>query len=278
LPALALHALAALSNTCFFPTHKKDRVMSDKQRTLFFAAYFSELETIKNFANSPIDLDLIVPIDQNYRQWNEQTEIKISVLEILRMVYDLFIDLKDRTSLYSEIKINPKRIFQKAQQSIDCLNEKFGLQESIPDIDYGKYVKLIYDLQENTWIDSDEYNEFQNKGYRKIDLDLINEGMKRNVKDIIKLLQQGANPYIDPYDGNTESALIDSLQSAKSFYFNNFCELYQSYLDNSSDDLRQQDCYRYLWQLYGVASSAEMIRTIKNYTRPEFLDSRQSRI
>ena len=112
--------------------------MSDKQRTLFFAAYFSELETIKKFANSPIDLDLIVPIDQNYRQWNEQTEIKISVLEILRMVYDSFIDLSNKASLDSEIKINPKSIFQRTQQSIEWINEKFGLQESITDIDYGK--------------------------------------------------------------------------------------------------------------------------------------------
>jgi len=252
--------------------------MCDKQRELFFAAYFSELETIKKFANSPIDLDLILPIDQNYWQWNEQTEIKISVLEILRMVYDSFIDLSNKASLDSEIKINPKSIFQRTQQSIEWINEKFGLQESITDIDYGKYIKIIFDLQENTWIDSDEYNEFQNKGYRKIDLDLINEGMKRNVKDAIKLLQQGANPYIDPYDGNVPSALIDSLQSAKSFYFNNFCELYQTYLDNSHHDLKKTDFYKYLWQLYGVASSAEMIRTIKRYTRPEYLDSKQDKI
>jgi hypothetical protein len=252
--------------------------MSDKQRELFFAAYFSEFDTIKEYVNSPIDLDLVVLINQNYQQWNGQKEIKTSVLEILKMVYDSLIDLKNKTSLNSEIKINPKSIFQKTQQSIDWINEKFGLQESIPDLDYGKYVKLIYDLQENTWIDSDEYSEFQNNGYRKIDLDLINEGMKRNVKDAIKLLQRGANPYIDPYDGNTASALIDSLQSAKSFYFNNFCGLYQPYLDNSFHDFKKADCYKYLWQLYGVASSAEMIRTIKKYTSPEYLDSRQSRI
>jgi hypothetical protein len=252
--------------------------MSDKQRTLFFAAYFIEPETIKRFVNSPIDLDLNVPIDQNYRQWNGQTEIKTSVLEILRMVHDSFFDLSDKSSLGTYIKINPKNIFQKTQQSIDWINKKFGLQKSISALNYGKYVKLIYDLPENTWIDSEEYSEFQNNGYRKIDLDLINEGIKRNIKDVIKLLHQGANPYIDPFDGNTASALIDSLQSAESLYFNNFCELYQTYLDNSSGDLRQKNCYKYLWQLYGVASSAEMIRTIKKYTSPEYFNAKQGNI
>ncbi len=231
---------------------------------ILLAAYYAEIDTLNRLIKSTNDLNFELDLGDRY-PYQKGNIMKLSVFHILEMNLHAWKDTKHLTELKHKKNINPKANYEKSLDCITILANQFP-DYTITTIEYQKYIQLIYDLDEsNQWIDDETMQEYELEGYRRIDLELINAGIIRNEKKLIELLEQGASPMIDPFDKTDVSALIDSLESADSFYFIDFTYDHLNKI-NSLDKIDKRKPIDLLKDLYGCASSARILDIIGEFT------------
>ncbi len=231
---------------------------------IILAAYYAEIDTLNTLIMSTDDLDFELDLGDRY-PYQKGNIMKLSVFHILEMNLQAWLNIKNLTELKNEKNINPKAFYEKTLDCVIILAKRFP-NYKITTIEYQKYIQLIYELDElNHWINDETMREYELEGYRRIDLELINAGMSRNEKIMITLLEQGANPMIDPFDKTEVSALIESLTVADSFYFIDlsYTHLYKI---KSLDTVDKRKPIDLLKNLYGCASSSRMLNIIEEYT------------
>ncbi|TAN11670.1 MAG: hypothetical protein EPN37_17100 [Chitinophagaceae bacterium] len=237
-----------------------------KPSVTFLAFYFSDLGKIEEVVNSENDLTFTFPFPEGYYHWSPLKEITITAGEIVQMTLDAWFDCKEMKTLTHYPEIHPKEIYERTLLVKEWLEE--FMKEKLKEMEYEKYYKFIYALDEDwEWIDEEEMQEFLKEGYRKIDLELINFSQKRNNTKVKELLREGANPNIDPADKMEESEILDFLISKSSFQSLSYDPCFTEFEEKRYDGFQDETEYRMISYLYGVASSDELYRTIIPFSK-----------
>jgi len=235
--------------------------MKQKEFEIFLSAFFSDKKKIDELVVSKNDLDFTFQLSST--ETNAGTkEYKFSVLDILQMNLDSWHSIKDKEELQSIKHISPTLFYQDTLDCIEIILRKF------PDIqyegvEYDKYIKLIFNFEDDEdWFDGNEIEEFEAEGYRRIDLDLINYGVRRNVKKVIELMDKGANPEIDPDDKSSKSEILNILESEDSFHFVNLIACHEQMIKEGCESFTIADFDYLISQLYATASAAKILEII----------------
>jgi len=202
---------------------------SDINADKFEAAFYADLNLVKQLVISKEDLRIAVPIPKDYEwMWNSHS-VYVSVLDMLNWLAFGFYEYHSENEICHNSYdakgkqilndcINPSIIYKNAIECINWICNKFSIVNY--DLkDYSQYRLLRHALFDNEgWFDEDEIIEALQKGFRKIDLELINEAEKGNGISVYSLVKQGANYKIDPDDDTDESSIVSILGSDLSFH------------------------------------------------------------
>ncbi|MFP4023995.1 MAG: hypothetical protein ACLFVR_05665 [Thiohalospira sp.] len=235
--------------------------MNKKQTQIFYAAYFSESENLEQLIQSEKDCVLSIPIPYDQWYWHPQKTIEFTVFEILRMNLEIW-------SYSKEKKDHAKQYYAHTQECIKIINNKFGSNNKIPEINYFKFYKLLWALGEDEeWYEGEQFNELLAIGANEIDIHLYNCAQKRNTEKVLVLLKQGANPYIQFEDEKQykNSLILDSLVSELDFQATHHNSIVNKYLKHGSSIFMNEEIHEYLTSLYGYSSSVYTLDLIENY-------------
>ena len=149
--------------------------------------------------------------------------LKSSIIDILNwqnfVFYEYFNDQQtsyrsiDRYKAEYQVSFNPSLHYKNA---INWLHYFCGLFEiaNYKIVHYSKFRLLRHLLFfDENWLDQDEIVDAIARGFKQIDLDLINEAEKGNAIKVYELVQTGADPDIDPTDSSTISCLLGIIGS-----------------------------------------------------------------
>lgn len=240
--------------------------MNKIHQQLFLAAYFSDLKKLDELLTNASELTLLLNIPPGYGDFGLKI-LPIPVPEILQMNLDFWYPIKDRTELVSpENKgINPQKIYSQTNECLKMLHHKFPNQ-FIEGIDYKKYIKFTFYLEaDEEYIDKEEMLEYINDGCRKIDLDLINAGTKKDIPKLVELLQNGADINVNPFDKNTEQAMYDKVSADASLYSINCIYYYNHFVNSGYKKFSKPDIYNMLGDLYTASSSEKVCSIIDEF-------------
>lgn len=237
--------------------------MTKQKFDILLSAFFSDNERINKLIVFRDDLEIEFEIS-NFRLLSSNRIFRFSVLDILQMNLDTWHSIKVKELLNVNSAINPSALYQDTQHCMDSILSRF------PDIcyngvEYEKYISLILSFEDIEWYDEEELARYEAEGYRRIDLELINYGYRRNVEKVIELLDQGANPMIDPDDNISESVILELLSSKEGLHFNNIVSLHEQKLTKGYESFRRHEAADLITELYTTASSAKVYDTINEY-------------
>lgn len=236
--------------------------MTSKEYQIFIAAFFSEKEKLSELILSEQDLFVTVDIPASEAHENEDS-FKISVVQILQMNLDCWYNLRDKNRLESDYFIKPSEFYKKTQNCFDYLKNIFPKICS-EDINYGVLFDTIYDKDESfDWFTPEERVEFINKGYREIDLDLIEAAIRRNEKKCTELLLNGANPTIDPDEEEEAGVVFSHLGVGCGYHFLEYTPYHKIYDGRLRISLDSTDTYNMISELFMAASSDKLYYLIK---------------
>lgn len=238
------------------------------------SAYYADLNVIKRLVTKENDLHITIPIKDGYfaLYWDKDY-IEINILDILNWaawgLYEYFETDKICRKMYNANKvqvlndcINPAEYYKKVITCIEWICNKFSISNYNLK-DYSQFRTLRHFIFDNEgWMDEDEINDALKKGFRQIDLDLINEAEKGNGIACYELIKKGAYYKIDPIDFTNESIIIEILASDLSFHTLHLI----SYLYNVGK-FNSSDCYDMLSSLYQVGVSNYILDIITMNTK-----------
>jgi len=231
----------------------------DKDILLFKAAYYANLDDFKKMIGKKDDLIIRIPTPSgSYDSYWENKEVKVNLLDILNWSNYAYYEWFERELLTQssidkngiishEISFNASLFYRKIIDCIEWICNEFKIVDNYRLKDYSQYRALrhFFDADEN-WLDENDMHNYLAEGYRKIDLDLINEAEKGNGIAVCHLMKAGANPDIDPIDKDPEiSCVLDMHESASGI---NLAECIGYICDESGFD--KKDCYHMLSCLY----------------------------
>ncbi|HSH51565.1 MAG TPA: hypothetical protein VK982_07565 [Bacteroidales bacterium] len=234
--------------------------MNKKQKQIFFSAYFSEPKNLNQLIQSKNDSLLSIPIPYDQWYWHPQKTIEFNVFEILRMNMEIW-------SYSKEKKDHAKQYYAHTQECIKIINNKFGSDNKIPEINYFKFYKLLWALGEDEEWYEGEFNELLASGANEIDIHLYNCAQKRNTQKVLELLKKGANPYIQFEDEKQykNSLILDSLITELSFQATHYNLIFDYYLQHGSYSFRKDEIHYCFEKLYGYSSSIYTLDLIENF-------------
>jgi hypothetical protein len=234
----------------------------DRDILLFKAAYYADLNAIKSFVNTKDDLQIKIPVKEgDYILYWGSSHVFISILDILNWAAYGFYEYIDRDVVCHKMFdannvqiinncINPARYYEKVMNCIEWICNKFSIiNYTLKDYSRFRLLRHFIDGDEN-YLDENEIKEALQRGFKQIDLDLINEAEKGNGITCYALIKNGANYKIDPIDYSGESLIVGMLDGDLSFHF----LLLISYLHNEKE-FDAADCYDMLSSLYQVGVS-----------------------
>lgn len=202
----------------------------DRNIELFMAAFYADLNSLQTLIIKKTDMQLRISLpDGSYKWYWDNPYVEVNVLDILNWgVYGLYQyydeDLlchnmynAENIQILNEC-INPSMYYYKAIECIDWLCDKFDII-NYQLKDYSRYRTLRHFMDEDeNWLDEDEVKEALGKGFREIDLNLINEAEKGNGASCYSLVKKGACYKIDPADYTEDSLILEILGSDRSFH------------------------------------------------------------
>lgn len=235
----------------------KKNIHADK----FEAAFYADLDLIKQLIKSKKDLNVLVPVPKGYESLWSKPNICVSMLDILNWLAFSFYTYYDEPEICHETYlaeserthrecINPSIIYKKTIDCIDWICNEFSIINY--DLkDYSELRRLRHALfDDEGWLDEDEIEEALQRGFRKIDLDLINEAEKGDGISVYSLVKQGADYKIDPDDDTDQSAIVLILDLDLNFHL----LLVISYLCHR-EEFSFSESYEMLSSLYQTGTS-----------------------
>ncbi len=242
----------------------------DTNIQLFKAAYYADLDALKEIIRNKEDLMIRIPTPGgSYDSYFLNQQVNISVLDILNWSnygyyqwYDKEIYIQrsiDNEGVNHEISFNAALFYQKIIDCIEWICHTFKISDNYQLKDISKYRALRHFLDKNeNWLDDEEMKDYLEQGFRKLDLDLINEAEKCNGIAVYHLMKEGASPYIDPIENDPEESSIFFILDAS-------CGLYAiqsiAYVcDEKGFD--SSDCYHMLASLYQFGVSKYILDII----------------
>ncbi len=253
---------------------KLNKLQQNRNTEIFIAAFYADLNELKKLVINKNDTQIKVEIPEgDYSLYWEKEYFEVNILDILNWAYFGFYEYVGIDNIcHKNINaeniqilndcINPSEYYNKVIECLEWICNKFSIQ-NYSLIDYSKFRTLRHFLlTDENWLDEDEFDEALKRGYKKVDLDLINEAEKGNGIYCYKLVQQGGNYKIDPIDLTDGSAIIEILGIDISFHTLKLI----SYLCNKSE-FDKLNAYEMLASLYQVGVSnyiLDIVTTGKN--------------
>jgi hypothetical protein len=234
----------------------------DRNIKLFRAAFYADLDVLQKIIVNKTDLRVEIPIPKgDYKMFWHKSYVEIDVLDILNWAAFGFYEYIDEERICRRMYdakniqilndcINPSEYYNKVIKCIVWVCDKFSIN-NFQIKDYSRFRLLRHALfDDENWLDEDEMKEALEKGYREIDLNLMNEAEKGNGISCYNLVQKGADYNIDPIDYTDESAIVDILDGDMSFHILKMI----SYL-SEREKWYESDTYHMLSSLYQVGVS-----------------------
>jgi hypothetical protein len=224
----------------------------DKNMQLFRAAYYADIKQLKIILESVEDLhiSLKVPSGDYCSLWKDD-KIDVSVLDILNWHSYAFWDdyeiksykVNGRPIDYA-IGFNPSAFYYRVLEAVEWLCRTFQIKGNYALKDYSHY-QLLQNCTGENWLDEEEVEELLFKGFRRIDIGLVNAAEAGNAKQVYALLKQGASVAIDLFDEKPcVGTVYDSLASDASY--NGIQTI--KYLNEQA--FNSEECYSMLSGLY----------------------------
>jgi hypothetical protein len=217
----------------YYPEEKNNNPLSIplEDAELLIAAFYSEREKLQGKLDTVIDL----------RECSIGFDFEITPHDILIMHRDAHYGMYRKK--------------MKHRQTTETL-KFFNIPENA-EVDYYKYLTAYLYLHDDDWVDESDKKEFLAKGYKAIDIELINCGVKCQLEKVKELLEKGANLYasIEPY---SKSELLCQLSSDNAC----FGIQYFGFLEHKSSEIERNDeMIEFLIKiLVATASSNRMYR------------------
>jgi len=202
----------------------------DRNIELFMAAFYADLDVLQKIIVSRDDMQLRIPLPKgDYKMFWHKSVVEVDVIDILNWAAFGFYEYVNEKSISHRMFdpqnnliindcINPSEYYEKVMNCIVWLCDNFGLNNYATK-DYVRFRPLRHALfDDENWLDEDEMREALEKGFRDIDLNLINEAEKGNGISCYSLVQKGADYKIDPVDYSNRSHIVDILGNDLSFY------------------------------------------------------------
>lgn len=234
--------------------------MSPLELQYFKACYVgnsSELQT--QVLPESVAFSFHFPMTSSYYYNTGRESMTYSPLCILSLAYELW-------QLFREHNWN---INYDATQECKKIERCFELLGVVPGefaVDYYNMYYLKGSLFEGEeWFGDEEQRDLIKAGFRQDDILLFNAAQKCNIELVKELLQKGADPTIDLYNESVENDLINTLNddiSANLLFYEEYYDACHANKKLNDDYARSMLCV-----LFDMASSARLLRLIKNYRK-----------
>lgn len=226
------------------------------------AAFYADLNVLQKLIVSEADMQIKVSFPEgDYKLFWNKSYLEIDVLDILNWAAFGFYEYVNEISISHRMFdpknnliindcINPSEYYDRVMSCIVWLCNNFKIN-NYRTKDYSRFRLLRHALfDDENWLDVDEMKLALEKGFREIDLNLINEAEKGNGVSCYGLIQKGADYKIDPVDCSNRSHIEDILGNDLSFYMlRTISHLSDRTIWNESD------AYQMLSSLYQVGVS-----------------------
>ena len=232
--------------------------MEEKSLKIYKSLFYLNLDSIKNLIQEESDLQLIFPIPLTISY--PESEVKLTVFDILRMKIDIWARVKINDDLKLHTGFLPENIYKKALECKEYLDAKFPDIKS--DFEYVKYRDLMLDFYaDKNYIEEEAFEAYINQGFESLDLELVNAAIARNEALVIDLLKKGADPTVDIFNSDAMIDLMDYLENKESSSFVD----YNSLLMDDFNQYKYVDVFESLSDLYTAASTCKMLLLIGFY-------------
>lgn len=101
--------------------------------------------------------------------------------------------------------------------------------------------------------------EALDRGFKQIDLDLINESEKGNAKQVYQLMLKGANSYINPIDISDESCFENIIGSDWQYH-----SMLTKKIIGEKDSFDSKNCYGIIESLFQAGVSNYILDIVSN--------------
>ena len=239
--------------------------LKEKYLSVFKAAFFSEEDALNELVKNEEDLYFEMEIPKGI-QYFDLTKFEFTVFDILQMNLEVWDFYKEGEYFKDDDSgINPKRFYQQTQSCIKCLKEKFPFVE-VQEVDYAKYIGFLYPItDDDPHFSKEEVDQILKSGVRRLDFDLTEAVISRNINRIKLLLSQGANPNVDIYQDGEPQPNLRRVGMDSSWGFNQHFVDHRNYLNSSPNDYIMDDPYESLSFLYIIASSDRVCRILEEH-------------
>lgn len=236
----------------------KIATMDEKSLKIYKSLFYLNLDSLKTLIQKESDLNLTFSIPENIDY--SEFSVKLTVFDILRMEIDIWarVNTHDNLKLYTGFL--PENIYKRALECKKYLDIKFP--DFNTDFEYVKHRGLMLDFYANkNYINEETFNNFLNKGFKSIDLELVNAAIARDEALIIDLLKSGANPMINISNSDATIGLLNYLEIKEAASFME----YNRHLMEDFNEYEYSDVFESLSDLYAASSSSKMLLLIGFY-------------
>ena len=232
--------------------------MDEKSLKIYKSLFYLNLDSLKTLIQEESDLNLTFSIPENIDY--SEFSVKLTVFDILRMEIDIWARVNTHEDLKLITGFLPENIYKRALECKKYLEAKFP--DFNADFEYVKHRDLMLDFYaDKNYIDKETFNDFINKGFQSIDLELVNAAIARNEALVIDLLKSGANPTINISNGNSTISLLDYLEIMEA---SSFIE-YNRHLMDNFNEYEYGDVFESLSDLYTASGNSKILLLIGFY-------------
>lgn len=232
--------------------------MDEKSLKIYKSLFYLNLESLKTLIQEESDLNLTFPIPENIDY--SEFFVKLTVFDILRMEIDIWARVNTHENLKLITGFLPENIYNRVLECKKYLDTKFP--DFKADFEYIKHRDLMLDFYANkNYIDEETFNNFINKGFQSVDLELVNAAIARDEALVIDLLKSGANPTINISNSDVTISLLDYMEIKEA---TSFME-YNRHLMDDFNEYEYPDVFESLSDLYTASSNSKILLLIGFY-------------
>ncbi|NEW78867.1 MAG: hypothetical protein GZ086_05465 [Gelidibacter sp.] len=232
--------------------------MKEKSLKIYQSLFYLNLDSLKNLIQEESDLHLIFPVPKEIAY--PESFVKLTVFDILRMKIDIWAQVNIQENLELLTGFLPEKIYKRALECKEYLDHKFP--DFNADFEYVKHRDLMLDsLANKNDIEGEVFNDYINRGFESLDLELVNAVIARNEDLVIDLLKSGANPTIKLSHINPTIDIMNYLAHEVSYYFMKYDDL----LMTDFNQYEHKNVFNRLSGLYAAASTSKMLLLIDFY-------------
>ena len=197
--------------------------MNKKQPVdLFKAAFYADLDTIKQTVKEEEDLVLHIPVPEgSYKLFWKEDVMRCSILDMLNWIGWGIYPFYEQDNLFKTNSnpgdLYPRTYYHNTVACIDWICKRFSIcNYKLKDYSYFRPLRHFL-FEGEGWMNDSDISEALAAGYRLMDLELMNLAACGNGIACYKAIKRGANYRIDLLNRGSGGDIEDMLSSAASY-------------------------------------------------------------